>query len=350
MPLKTRKPTGKPVWPMLLVAGGEKTGKTYTAAQASTSDHIGRTFWFAFGEDEPDEYGVMPGCRIEIVEHDGTIPGLIAGIEAAKAEPAVDGKPNLIVLDSATRLWNFLSDTAQHEADARARNKAQRYGNSRNLRPDGDNDIGMDLWNKAKTRHARVVEALRTHQGPVIVTARMETVTVMDGQGKPTKDKDVKIQSEKTLPYDVGAIVRIPERGEYQLTGVRSLRLPDQGGKPMPAPGFTVEALWEQLGLFDGETGQRVQEHLDAAGAQEKVAAQRARILAELQQVCASEERMQRLDEWWFGSRGERMHETEDLSGLQKALDGVKRKAAEAAAQQQSNEQQSSNEQMGEAA
>ena len=250
MTLKTRKPTGKPVWPMLLVAGGEKTGKTYTAAQASTSSHIGRTFWFAFGEDEPDEYGVMPGCRIEIVEHDGTIPGLIAGIEAAKAEPAVDGKPNLIVLDSATRLWNFLSDTAQHEADARARNKAQKYG-SRNLRPDGDNDIGMDLWNKAKTRHARVVEALRTHQGPVILTARMETVTVMDSQGKPTKDKDVKFQSEKTLPYDVGAIVEFRGYRNALVRGVRSLRWQHSPDELVPVREFTVESLWTVMGLAD---------------------------------------------------------------------------------------------------
>ena len=29
MPLKTRKPSGIPAWPMVLVAGQEKSGKTY---------------------------------------------------------------------------------------------------------------------------------------------------------------------------------------------------------------------------------------------------------------------------------------------------------------------------------
>ena len=37
MTLITRKPTGKPPWPIMLIAGVEKSGKTYSAAQASAS-------------------------------------------------------------------------------------------------------------------------------------------------------------------------------------------------------------------------------------------------------------------------------------------------------------------------
>ena len=67
MSLKTRKPTGLPAWPILLIAGVEKAGKTYAAAAASSSDLIGRTLWVSIGEDDPDEYGAIPGARFEII-------------------------------------------------------------------------------------------------------------------------------------------------------------------------------------------------------------------------------------------------------------------------------------------
>ena len=44
-PLVTRKPSGLPSWPVILLAGREKTGKSYHAALASSSALIGRTFW-----------------------------------------------------------------------------------------------------------------------------------------------------------------------------------------------------------------------------------------------------------------------------------------------------------------
>ena len=107
MTLKTRKPTGKPAWPIMLIAGAEKAGKTYSAAQASASKLIGRTLWVGVGEDDPDEYGALPGVRFEIVEHDGTYRGILAALTACAAEPMEEGRPNLIVLDSATRLWDL---------------------------------------------------------------------------------------------------------------------------------------------------------------------------------------------------------------------------------------------------
>ena len=314
MTLKTRKPTGKPAWPMILIAGREKAGKSYTAAQASCSEHIGRTFWLAFGEDEPDEMGQMDGQRIEIVDHDGSPAGPLAPIRAASAEPATDGKPNMIVLDSGTRLWNALSDLAQLEADQRAQMKAQKYG--RKAQPDGENDITMDLWNRAKTRHSRIVKALHAHPGPVIITARMEEVTVMVN-GAPAKDgaKAWRIQTEKTLPYDVGAIVQIPERGTYQLKGVRSLRL-NIGEQAQVVPDFTVEALWERMGCLEGQTAQRQQTTTSA----EEVERERTRIIAGLAAIYATEDRWNGLDQWWHGKHGVHLDESDDLPGLRDLL------------------------------
>lgn len=76
MTFQTRKPTGKPSWPLLLAAGGEGTGKSYLAAEASASDLIGKTYWLGYGEQDPDDYGNIPGADFDIVEHDGTIPTL----------------------------------------------------------------------------------------------------------------------------------------------------------------------------------------------------------------------------------------------------------------------------------
>jgi hypothetical protein len=244
--LVTRPPTGKPSWPILLLAGVEKSGKSYSSAEASASPLVDRTLWVGIGEDAPDELGALPGARFEIVEHDGTYRGILAALTACAAQPA-DKAPNLLVLDSATRLWDLLCDELQVEANRRARVKAEKYGRKVS---DEDATITMDQWNTAKQRWAHVMDVLRSHQGPVIVTARLEAVTVVK-DGQPTTDRTWKVKAEKSLPFDVGAIVEMPARGETWLTGVRSLRFkPAQSGRT-EYPDFTVEKLWTDLGLAE---------------------------------------------------------------------------------------------------
>lgn len=243
--LRTRRPTGKPSWPIVLLAGAEKAGKSWACAQASASDLIGRTLWIGLGEDDPDEYANVPGADFEIVEHDGTYRGFLTAVRAAVAEPRVDGKPNLIVWDSATRGWNLICDMAQDAANERARRKGKATDEA---------DISMDLWNTATQRWVNIMDVLREHDGPVLITARLDEVTVMSG-GKPTTDKMLKVQAQKSLPYDVGAVVEMPERGKTYLKGVRSARL--QLAERTQIPGFTVDALWRNLGLDVEETAPR---------------------------------------------------------------------------------------------
>lgn len=257
--LKTRQPTGKPSWPILLLAGAEKAGKTYSAAEASASTLIGRTLWVGIGEDAPDEYGALPGARFEIVEHDGTYRAILATLTACAAQPSKPAKPNLLVLDSATRLWDLLCDEQQVEANRRARVKAEKY---KRPVPDEDATITVDQWNTAKQRWAHVIDVLRAHQGPSIVTARLESVVVMKDD-KPTTDRTWKVKAEKSLPYDVGCIVEMPTRGETYLAGVRSLRFKgDDSGRTEYRP-FTVEKLWRDLGL-DETVGARTHSGIDA--------------------------------------------------------------------------------------
>lgn len=251
MTIQTRRPTGKPSWPITLLAGAEKAGKSWACAEASTSDLIGRTLWVGIGEDDPDEYGAIPGADFDIVVHDGTYRSILQAVIDATTEPVGD-KPTLVVLDSMTRLWELITADMQELANRRARAKAEKY---KRPVPTEDAQISMDLWNLAKDRWDHVFDALRAHQGPALVTARLEEVTVMDGDGKPTTEKTLKVKANKALPYDVGAIVELPARGEAWLRGVRSARL--QVEERTRLQKFTVDTLWRKLGLADTDAGAR---------------------------------------------------------------------------------------------
>lgn len=245
MALQTRKPTGKPAWPILLLAGREGAGKTWAAIEASASQLVGRTIYLGFGEDDPDEYGLIEGANFDIAVHDGTYQGLLDATRDAVSEPPAGDKPTLLILDSGTRLWNVIGDNMQAIANRRA--------NGRRNQASGDYTISTDLWNVAAAQWQDVMDALREHRGPVIVTARLDPVTVMEN-GQPTKEKEWKVQAHKSLVFDASAVVEMRERGQAILTKVKSVRHPLD--KPRPLTSFTVDTFWGQLGLADG-TGER---------------------------------------------------------------------------------------------
>lgn len=237
--LKTRKPTGKPSWPILLMAGGEKCGKSYAAAALSASDLIDRTFWIEVGEGSADLYGAMPGARYEIVEHDGSFPSMLAVAEAVVAQPS-NGKPHAIVVDSMTELWDLLGN--EQATIAKRRNK---------------DTITMDQWNAAKRRWRQFFDVIRRHDGPVILTARYEQVTVMEG-GKPTTQKEWKVRAEKNLAFEVDGTIEIPKPRQFYLNGMRSLAMSVPVGGHMPLPeDFTLDAFLRKLGLGPETTAPR---------------------------------------------------------------------------------------------
>ena len=230
-----RKASGLPSWPVTLVAGREKVGKSYAAAVASASDLIDRTFWISFGEKDPDEYGAIPGSRIEIIENNNTLADLADAIMFAHQQPKSD-KPHMLVIDSASRIWEAITN----RVNATAANRGKRDRN-------GELVIGTDLWNKGNQEWSKLLGIIRRWEGPVVLTARMDQVTVMDDRGLPTKDKTEKIKTQKNLPYDVDAIVEMPERGTAILAGVRSVAY--QFPERMEVKDFTLDAFWRKLGL-----------------------------------------------------------------------------------------------------
>lgn len=237
MALQTRKPTCKPDWPVLLLAGAEKTGKSYGCALASASEKVGRTLWVSVGEQDPDQYGAIPGADFEIVEHDGTVNGIYQVLVEIASLPAED-KPTLLVIDSMTQLWEMIKGDLQAIANQKARQ------NGRSEQP-----VTPKMWDDGNMMHTRIMGAINAHSGPVLLTSRLEPVTVFDDRGKPTPIKADKIKANKNLPYDVDGVIQMPERGVAVISGLRSVHVQLNG--PTEYPDFTVDKLWDSLKLGD---------------------------------------------------------------------------------------------------
>lgn len=235
----TTRPTGRPAWPTILLAGIEGSGKSWTAAAASGLELFGRTFFLEVGEQMADEYGAIPGADYEIILHDGTERQIIQAAQWA-AEQETDGKPNLLIIDSMTEVWQVMQDEQQRIANERAAKK----GRANTV----EAPITMDQWNVAKDHFNDVVMAARKFPGPVIMTARLDNVSVVEG-GQPTGEKIWKVRSEKNLVYATTVIMQAREVRKWMMTKVasRELQMPTEGF--LAWPDFTIEELLIRLGL-----------------------------------------------------------------------------------------------------
>ncbi|MEU9354980.1 hypothetical protein AB0D65_29295 [Streptomyces griseoloalbus] len=278
----SRKPTGLPNPPMILLCGPEKCGKSYEAALGTTSDLVGMTYWLEIGGSEgtADYYGRIPGVRYEIVEHDGTYQDICDAVRWILRQPRIDGKPNMIVVDNGTNLWDMLSDEQALFARRRAVRKAQE---NRRRVPSLDDPVVVDadLWNRAKDRWGEFLWLLRRHSGPVVMIARQEIVTAFEND-KPTRNTTRKIKAEKNLPAAVDAIVELHSLGEAYLTGVRTLHWEVKPGETVRFDDFSIDTLLRRLGFHEAATTRQVTEnrpeaYLDEQQAQQQSQQQRER-------------------------------------------------------------------------
>ena len=237
----TRKPSGQPSWPLIFLAGMEGTGKTWAAAEATGMEAVGRAFFLEIGESMADEYINVPGANYEVIEHNGTFNDILGAVQWAASQPVEDGAFNLLVVDSLTELWTLLTDEAQEIANRR-----------RKPQPGQDSQITMDLWNRAKARLEAFWEALRTFHGPVLATARLELVTVVGSDGKPTGLKEWKVRCQKDAPFRAQVIVQARKPQEWTLTKIASTRLKLAPGGEMPLPEFSVAKLLGEMGIDAG--------------------------------------------------------------------------------------------------
>ncbi|MEU3200917.1 hypothetical protein [Streptomyces sp. NPDC006996] len=258
---KSRRPTGLPNPPMIVLCGPEKCGKSHEAARGTGSDLIGIAFWIEIGGSEgtADYYGRVPGANYEIVPHDGSYQDILDAIRWAVHQPQrVAGKPNMIVIDNGSNLWDMISDEQALFARRRAVNKAQE-GRRRAPSLDDPVVVDPDLWNRAKDRWGEILWMLRRHAGPVVMIARQEVVTAFEND-KPTRNTTRKIKAEKNLPAAVDAIVEMRGIGDAYLTGVRTLHWDVKPGDTVRFEDFSIDALLRRMGFEEAATHRQVTE------------------------------------------------------------------------------------------
>jgi hypothetical protein len=242
--IKTRKPSGVIPWPLVLIEGPEKSGKSWACAAFSASEKVGQTYWLDFAEGTADEYGAVPGARYLLVDHDGTWQDIIAQVEEIRIEAERVAKakapPVVLVVDSMTNEWVAMSEWANMRAKKTDTNRRKLAQN-----PDAEINVSMNFWNDATARHRRLMTLLLTFPGIVVMTARGKVVAEVGDDGKPTGDKTYKVEGHKTLAYDASVWVRMSRDSAPVVIGARSVHHGVRPGvdDPVPAPNFSVDWL-----------------------------------------------------------------------------------------------------------
>lgn len=258
MALKTRRPTGAISWPLILLAGEAKTGKTWAAAAFTGDERVGRSFWLDLGEGCADEYGAVPGADYEIIEHDGTWIDIIAQVTEVRdvaAEALAKGeKPVTLTIDSMTAEWAMLSAWTDVRARRSANNKKMLEAD-----PDAEIDITSNYWNDATSRHNRLMNMLKTFPGIVVMTSLETEKTQFGPGGKPIPNapKVAKPDGQKRLSADVNVWVRLSLTEDPVIVGMRYPAkmniIPGKPGKenqPKPYADFTIGKLvFDFLGI-----------------------------------------------------------------------------------------------------
>ncbi|WP_424216976.1 AAA family ATPase (plasmid) [Streptomyces sp. BI20] len=293
--LRTRKPTGVIPWPVVLIEGEEKAGKSYVAAAFTGSEQTGQAYWLQLGEDTADEYAAVPGADYLLIEHNGTYADILGQLEAVHAEATRAARakeaPVVLVIDSVSNLWRMLVGWTQDRA------RRSQAGQKRLVAdPDAEIKPTMNLWNDAGERWGRVMYLVRTMPGIVLLLARGKEVAAVDDKGDPIpRSSDWRVEGHKSLAYDATVWVRLRRDEAPSIVGARSLRfqVPRDSRRPKPLPDFTVEGLiFGLMGCtvhtqpaatpeLTGDLAQAWQPRVDAAAKQGVDALKRLWVVAE---------------------------------------------------------------------
>jgi hypothetical protein len=226
--LYTEVPDGAVPYPMILVEGEEKAGKSWVAAEFTGSDKVGRSFWFEFGfEGTARQYGAVPGARYQIVPFKG-LYDLMAKLahvrKIAVAAKAAGEKPVVVVVDTMSAEWKTLAKWAEWKARGSKENRKRLEAD-----PNAEVIVGPAYWNPATDRHYELLNLLASIPGIVILTARGKEVTEFgaNGQPLPNGQKTWSVEAQKNLGFDSTAWVRMHRgkngrRGRAELIACRS--------------------------------------------------------------------------------------------------------------------------------
>jgi hypothetical protein len=245
MTLKTRKPTGAVPWPLILIEGEEKAGKTWSCAELTASNKVGRCFWIDLGEGAADEYGAIPGANYEVVEHDGSWSALLANVTeirdiAGKALEAGE-KPVVLIIDTMTDEWDLLKNWASDRAKSSKANRARLAKD-----PNAEVTVSGNYWNDANARHKRLMWLLKRFPGIVLMTSHGKVVATIGPDGQPVEGKkEHKVEAQKSLGADASCWIRVHRTQPGVIVGGRSVHLqfrPGEDPKPL-ARDWTLERI-----------------------------------------------------------------------------------------------------------
>jgi hypothetical protein len=245
MTLKTRKPTGAVPWPLILVEGEEKAGKTWSCAALTASPRVGRCFWIDLAEGAADEYGAIPGADYEVVEHDGSFAALLANVAEIRdlAAKALKGgeKPVVLIIDTMTDEWDLLKDWASDRAKSSKANRARLAKD-----PNAEITVSGNYWNDANSRHRKLMRLLKTFPGIVLMTSHGKPVAVIGADGQPVEGKkEHKVEAQKSLGADASCWIRLYRAEPGVIVGGRSVHLqfrPGEAPRPL-ARDWTLEGI-----------------------------------------------------------------------------------------------------------
>jgi hypothetical protein len=292
--LRTRAPRTGCVWPFILLTGGEFSGKTTAVGIAAESGRFGRTWVLPFGED-PDQIAEYDR-QARIVEHDGSLYEFAAAVDAIAAEvnrePLVDGKPQLVLVDSGSVLWDLFSLIAE----ARAR-KTDEAAAELMRNPYASVNIGPLNWSAVNKMWLRIIRQLKSMQAVVVMTARGKDGVIIDQRGQidnqaakaGRKTYRVAVQSE--TPYEAHAFVKLDRDEPPMVLGARvgkhglrpgideplicDGRPRTRNGRQVTYPPFSLEWLVFDLMKFD-PAGARTADIVDPKPALDGPAAEQA--------------------------------------------------------------------------
>jgi hypothetical protein len=235
--LRTHAPTGRIPWPLILLEGQEKSGRSWSIAEFSKSDRIGTLYWIDLNEGAAEEYGAIPGANYQVVEMDtGDYHELLHVLEllhkeASRARDAGE-KPVALGIDSGTAIWAGLKDWASSRARSSSRGQSL-------LRKDPHAEVKISTthWNDAASRWRKIQTLLATFPGPVIITARGKEVAVIGPDGNPVEgQREWSVDCHKELPYTATAWVRMQRTTPPIVIGARSVHAGIKPGADDPKP------------------------------------------------------------------------------------------------------------------